>query len=194
MGKLYDSIDKNIRNWIDRQKVFFVATAPLSANGFVNLSPKGFDTLRILDDHTLAYLDVGGSGIETTAHLKENGRIVIMMCAFDGPPKIYRFHGQGVVITAKDPGFSQLAARFDRSRFGIRGIVRVDVTRISDSCGFGVPFCDFRAQRESMDNYLRDKTADDMRAYFRERNSESIDGLPGISDEEADAYQPRERD
>lgn len=189
MGQTYTAINSKIRRWIEKQHVYFVATAPLSKDGLVNLSPKGFDSLRILDEHTLAYLDVGGSGIETMAHLKENGRIVIMMCAFEGPPKIYRFHGTGEAVTGNHPEFASLAAKFDRSELGVRSIVRVTIERISDSCGYGVPLTEYKGQRNSMENYIRDKSADDMRTYIKERNSSSIDGLPGISNPEADAYQ-----
>ena len=189
MGQTFSAIDGKIRKWIEGQHVYFVATAPLAEDGFINLSPKGFDSLRILDEHTLAYLDVGGSGIETMAHLKENGRIVIMMCAFAGPPKIYRFHGTGEVVTANDPEFAKLVAKFDRTALGVRAIVRVAVERISDSCGYGVPLTDYTGERKSMDNFLRGKSTDDMREYFKEKNSTSIDGLPGITEAEADAYE-----
>jgi hypothetical protein len=120
MGKLYQRIDQELRDWMARQQMFFVATAPRGDQGHVNVSPKGHDTLRILDGSTLAYLDYGGSGIETVAHLRENGRIVIMMCAFEGPPRIFRFHGNGSVVTPQDDGFATLAAHFDRSQLGTR--------------------------------------------------------------------------
>ena len=188
MGKAYDSIKPNVQKWIEKQHMFFVATAPLSAEGSVNLSPKGMDTLRVLDQHTLAYLDSGGSGIETIAHLRENGRIVIMMCAFCGPAKIWRFHGRGSVVLPGDEGFDELAAHFDRSELGIRSIIRIAVTRVSDSCGFGVPLYDFRAQRKESVEYLRKNGVDYVRQYFGEMNAESIDGLPGLNADESRAY------
>ena len=188
MGKTYDSIDSNIRKWIGKQQVFFVGTSPLAASGSVNVSPKGHDTLRVLDDHTLAFMDYGGSGIETIAHLRENGRIVIMMCAFDGPPKIYRFHGQGEVITPLDGGFASLARHFDRTELGIRAIIRVRVTRISDSCGFGVPVYEYRQQRDVSPTYIRVSGVEKVRAYLKGKNTESIDGLPGAAESEIESY------
>lgn len=190
MGKVYASIDASIRKWIERQHMFFVATAPLSGDGAVNLSPKGHDTLRVLDEHTLAFLDYGGSGIETIAHLRENGRIVIMMCAFEGPPKIYRFHGHGEVVTPIDDGFSALADHFDRSQLGIRAIIRVRLTRVSDSCGFGVPFYDYQGQRRTSPDYIRAKGVENIRDYLKVTNSRSLDGIAGLSEAEADAYFP----
>src|SRR5215208_1361588 len=143
MGRIYDRIDDHQRAWIARQPLFFVGTAPLGADGHVNLSPKGpIGTLRVLDDHTVAYLDVVGSGAETIAHLRENGRIVVMLCAFEGPPRILRLHGRGEVVLPDDPRFEDLLARcafdspsIDEAR---RSIVVVHVSRIADSCGYGV--------------------------------------------------------
>lgn len=188
MGQVYPRIDDRIRRWIERQQMFFVATAPLAGDGAVNLSPKGHDTLRVLDEHTLAFLDYGGSGIETVAHLRENGRIVIMLCAFEGPPKIYRFHGTGTVITPVDPAFGALAGHFDRARLGVRAIIRVAVSRISDSCGFGVPLFDFRGQRATSPDYLARTGVDEVRRYLGAHNTRSIDGLPGLTATEADAF------
>ena len=190
MGKTYDAIGADVREWMAEQHMFFVATAPRTDSGMINLSPKGHDTLRILDDTTLAYLDYGGSGIETIAHLRENGRIVIMMCAFAGPPKIFRFHGKGDVIVPQHAEFSSLAEHFDRSELGIRAIIRVNVERISDSCGFGVPLYEFQEQRQTSPNYIRSHGAERIRAYQEENNLESLDGLPGMSAEEAHAYEP----
>ena len=190
MGKTYDAIEAEVREWMAEQHMFFVATAPRSEEGMINLSPKGHDTLRILDDHTLAFLDYGGSGIETIAHLRENGRIVIMMCAFAGPPKIFRFHGSGDVITPREPEFEKLSEAFDRSELGIRAIIRVNVSRISDSCGFGVPLYEYQEQRSTSPNYIRTRGADRIRAYQEQNNLESLDGLPGITVDEAHAYAP----
>ena len=190
MGKTYDAIGPEVREWMADQHMFFVATAPRSDAGMINLSPKGHDTLRVLDDHTLAFLDYGGSGIETIAHLRENGRIVIMMCAFTGPPKIFRFHGSGDVVTPQDPEFPSLAEEFDRSELGIRAIIRVNVSRISDSCGFGVPLYEYQEQRPTSPNYIRSHGAERIRAYQEENNLERLDGLPGITVDEAQAYAP----
>ncbi|MDJ0926776.1 MAG: pyridoxamine 5'-phosphate oxidase family protein [Gammaproteobacteria bacterium] len=193
MGKSYESINPRIRKWIEKQEMFFVATAPMAAEGSVNLSPKGMDTLRVLDEDTLAFLDSGGSGIETIAHLRENGRIVVMMCAFRGPAKIYRFHGRGSVVLPGNAEFDELVAQFDRTHVGIRSIIRIDVTRVSDSCGFGVPLYDFRAQRKESTGYIRRNGVDYVRAHFAEMNGKSIDGLPGLTAEESAAYVgPRE--
>lgn len=188
MGKVFDCIDDGIRDWIGQQQMFFVATAPLSGEGLVNLSPKGLDTFRVLDDHSIAYLDYGGSGIETLAHVRENGRIVVMMCAFRGPPKIYRFHGTGETVMPNDEGYEALAAQFDLSFVGVRAIIKVNVTRISDSCGYGVPLYQFESQREISPKYVQQRGGDHIRNYFAENNSTSLDGLPGITPEEAEAY------
>ena len=189
MGKTYTSIDPDIAHWIAQQHMFFVATAPLAAEGLVNLSPKGHDTLRVINEHTLAFLDYGGSGIETVAHLRENQRIVIMMCAVKGSPKIYRFHGTGQVITPIDADFGDLAQHFDRSELGIRSIIRVNVSRVSDSCGFGVPFYDYQGERPTSPNYIRVNGAEKIRAYLKHENAQSLDGLPGLSPAEAGAYE-----
>lgn len=188
MGQIFERIDEKIQGWIERQSVFFVATAPLAGNGHINLSPKGNDTLRVLDANTLAYMDTGGSGIETVAHLRENQRIVIMMCAFDGPPKIYRFHGNGRVVTPTDPDFDRLAQAFDASSLGIRNIIVVTVTRIADSCGYGVPLLEFKKNRSSAVQFAKERSVDDFRDYFEANNDQSIDGLPGLTPEEARAF------
>lgn len=190
MGKVYESIDDKIQRWIEKQQLFFVATAPLADDGCINLSPKGYDTLRVLDPHTLAFLDYGGSGIETIAHLRENGRIVIMMCALAGRPSIFRFHGRGTVVMPTDDGFEILAGKFDRSELGVRAIIRIDVDRISDSCGYGVPFYDYHGQRPTSAEHIRENGPDGIRAYLKEKNPRSIDGLPGTTAEEAEAWVP----
>ncbi len=190
MGKVFESIDTDIQSWISRQAMFFVATAPSSDEGCVNLSPKGHDTLRVLDSKTLAFIDYGGSGIETVAHLRENGRIVIMMCAFNGPAKIFRFHGRGSVITPGEKDFDTLVKQFDTRVLGVRAIIRVSVTRISDSCGFGVPLMDFKAQRDISPNYIRTRGIPATRDYMEANNQQSIDGLSALSPDEAQRYYP----
>lgn len=179
MGKEFDAIDERISNWIQKQSVFFVSTAPLSSTGLINCSPKGQDTLRVLDPTTLAYLDLGGSGVETIAHLKENGRIVIMMCAFEGPPKIFRFYGEGEAIEPHHRDFDDLYAWFPEHRMP-RAIIRVKLNRIADSCGFSVPLMKKKADRTAMDNWLNSKSDDDLIAYRKKNNSTSLDGLPGV--------------
>ncbi|MEM9209231.1 MAG: pyridoxamine 5'-phosphate oxidase family protein [Pseudomonadota bacterium] len=179
MGKEYDGIDERMQGWIEKQRMFFVATAPLDANGHVNCSPKGLDSLRVLGPLKLAYVDVGGSGIETVAHIRENKRITIMLCAFDGPPKIFRFYGLGRTVEPGDAEFDALVAQFPEQPT-VRNVVVVDVERIMDSCGYGVPEMDFRKDRESMANWVRSKTDDELVQYRRDNNSQSLDGLPGL--------------
>ena len=180
MGKEYTEIGDRLQAWIGRQHIFFVATAPLSGDGLVNGSPKGLDSLRILDPHTLAFIDAGGSGIETVAHLKENGRIVIMMCAFDGPPKIFRFYGTGRVVESHDARFTDLLARFPRQP-SARNIIEFSVERIIDSCGYGVPLYDFQKDRDSFDNYYGSKSDEFIAEYRQTNNAASLDGLPGLT-------------
>src|SRR5919106_3168834 len=144
MGRVYEHIDERLAAWIGRQPMFFVASAPLDSDGHVNVSPKGpIGTLRVIDDHTVAYLDFVGSGAETIAHVRENGRIVVMFCAFDGPPKVLRLHGRAEVL----PPGHELAARFDPPEHAVRSVIRVDVERVADSCGYGVPLLRFEGKR-----------------------------------------------
>ncbi len=179
MGKEYTEIDDGIQRWITRQHVFFVSTAPLQGNGHVNCSPKGMDSLIVLGPRRIAYVDLGGSGIETVAHVKENSRVTIMMCAFDGPPKIFRFYGRGLVTEPHEPEFSELLAKFPPQP-SVRNIITVDINQILDSCGYGVPLYDFRKQRDSFDNYFADKSEEYLLNYRRERNATSLDGLKGL--------------
>ena len=179
MGKVYDRIDDRLAGFIGRQKVFFVASAPLSGEGLVNLSPKGLDTFAILDDTTVAYLDLTGSGIETVAHLKENGRIVVMFCSFDGPPLIVRVHGRGEVVEPDDPDFADLVKRFPEHP-GVRSVIRVRATRISDSCGFGVPLYRFEGERDQLGRWAEKKGPEGIREYQAKNNRRSLDALPGL--------------
>lgn len=180
MGKEYTEITPKLQAWIERQRMFFVSTAPLAADGLLNCSPKGLDSLRVLGPHRMAYLDTGGSGIETVAHLKENRRIVIMMCAFSGPPKIYRFYGQGSVIEPQDAEFDEMLGKLP-SLPAARNIIVIEVERIIDSCGYGVPLYDFQKDRDSMGNYYGAKTEQEILTYRAERNGLSLDGLPGLN-------------
>src|SRR3954449_6519760 len=144
MGKVFDEIDEKLAAWIERQRMFFVGTAPSRDGGHVNVSPKGpIESLRILDSHTVAYLDVIGSGAETIAHLRDNGRIVVMLCSFEGPPRIVRLHGRGEALEPGAVEFPGVAARPEQHR----GVVRVEVTRIADSCGYGVPLMSYVGER-----------------------------------------------
>jgi predicted pyridoxine 5'-phosphate oxidase superfamily flavin-nucleotide-binding protein len=189
MGREYDRIDDHWRGWIARQPLFFVATAPRSDDGHVNVSPKGpGGSFRVLDDRTVAYLDVIGSGAETIAHLRENGRIVVMFCAFEGPPKILRLHGRGEVVAANDPRFEELVERWQFDELGPpearRAVVVVHVTRIADSCGYGVPLMSFESERPHLDvsaqKKLRTGGPEALLDYQREKNAESLDGLPAV--------------
>ena len=179
MSKQLEMIDEDLADWMRAQHVFFVATAPLAATGHVNCSPKGGDCFRILGPMTVAYQDYTGSGAETSAHLAENGRIVIMFCAFDGKPQIARLHGHGAVFAPADPGYAELAKLFPENP-GTRAIVKVDVTRVSTSCGFSVPILEFREPREILDKWADNKGPDGLTTYRREKNSLSIDGIPAI--------------
>lgn len=179
MGKEYSEIDDRVSQWIARQHIFFVATAPLSGDGHINCSPKGLDSLRVLGPRKVAYVDVGGSGIETVAHIKENGRITLMMCAFDGPPNIVRIYGYGRSVEPGDDDFAALLAEFPPVP-SVRNIIVVEVDRIMDSCGYGVPLFEFKKDRNSFDNYFRDKTEEDLRDYRLRKNRQSLDGLPGL--------------
>jgi hypothetical protein len=174
-----ESITDTLRQWIEAQRIFFVATAPLSADGFVNCSPKGLDSFRILGPHDVAYVDLTGSGAETIAHLRENGRIVLMFCAFAGPPKIVRLHGTGRVVKADTPEFDRLRPAFP-DYLGTRGIIRVEVTRVSDSCGYAVPLYDFRTERDTLTRWSEAKGQEGLQRYRQQKNAVSIDGLPAV--------------
>lgn len=186
MGKVYERIDGRLREFIEAQPVFFVATAPLTAGGHVNLSPKGVTgSFALLDDTTMAYLDFGGSGAETIAHLRENGRITLMWCAFDGPPKILRVHGRGEPVFRDDPRFGPLLGRFtgvDADRHGLRAVILVSAVRISDSCGFAVPLMDFRAERTLHGDNFGRRSDPEFAAYCeaKEHVGTSLDGLPAL--------------
>jgi hypothetical protein len=179
VGKTYEKVDGELADWIARQPVFFVATAPLAADGLLNCSPKGLDTLRVIDARTVAYLDLTGSGIETVAHLRENGRIVLLLCAFEGRPRIVRLHGNGEVLMPCQPGFEELRPRFPELP-GVRSIVRVSLTRIADSCGFGVPLMRYEGARDQLIRAAGSKSDAELKRYRAAKNARSIDGLPGL--------------
>ena len=181
--KLHESISGRLRELIERQHVFFVATAPLDASGHVNVSPKGLDTFRVVDEHTVAYLDLTGSGSETVAHLRENGRITLMFCAFDGPPNIVRLHGTGRYVTIQDDEFASWSGRFAEF-LGARGVVVVDVERVSDSCGYAVPTMSYEGDRDLLTSWAHNRGADGLARYRSEKNATSFDGLPAMSDPE----------
>jgi hypothetical protein len=181
MAKIFDAIDERLGAWIARQRMFFVGTAPSGDGGHVNVSPKGpIETLRILDEHTVAYLDLVGSGAETIAHLRENGRIVVMLCSFDGPPRIVRLHGRGAVLEVGDIDFPDVAVLPEQKRT----VIRVDVERIADSCGFGVPLMSYEGERSQSRAWAETKLAKGgptaLDEYVAEKNALSIDGLPAL--------------
>ena len=181
MAKVFDAIDSRLAAWIARQRMFFVATAPSGDGGHVNVSPKGpIETLRVLDEHTVAYLDLVGSGAETVAHLHDNGRIVVMLCAFEGPPRIVRLHGRGEVLAADAVEFPDTTALPQQHRT----VIRVDVERIADSCGFGVPLMTYDGERPQSLAWAQSKLAKGgpgaLDEYVAEKNAVSIDGLPAL--------------
>jgi hypothetical protein len=188
VAKLFDEIDEMFRAFIEAQTMFFVATAPSGGDGHVNVSPKGGANLfRVTAPLGFAYVDLMGSGIETVAHLRENGRNAIMFCAFAGPPKILRLHGRGVPVQQGDSGFDDALAGFDitdEQRAAVRTVIEVVVTRVADSCGFVVPKMSYEGERDQLyryaDNRLRKEGPDAVRAYVSANNAESIDGLAGL--------------
>jgi Pyridoxamine 5'-phosphate oxidase len=180
MGKIYESIDEKLRAWLSAQKVFFVATAPLAREGHMNCSPKDGASFRVMDERTVVYLDLTGSGVETMAHVKENERIVLMFCAFAGAPKIVRLHGHGEIIEPKQAEFEPIRAMFPPT-IGIRSFIKVHLTRISDSCGYGVPLFEFRGHRAQLENWAEQKGEESLIEYRQKYNSRSIDRLDGIA-------------
>jgi hypothetical protein len=181
LGKPRAQIDEGLAKIIQEQHVFFVATAPLDLRGNLNLSPKGIDSFRILEPRKIAYLDLIGSGVETIAHLRENGRIVLMFCKFQGTPNVVRLHGMGRVIEPNQPEFVSLSEKFP-AYDSTRAIIVVDVTMISDSCGFGVPLMKYEGERTQLFSWAEKKGAEGLKMYKQEKNRRSIDGLPGLAE------------
>jgi Pyridoxamine 5'-phosphate oxidase len=178
MGKIHEVIDDKLAEWVERQHMFFVGTAPLAADGHVNVSPKGdLRWFRILGPREVAYLDFVGSGAETIAHVRENSRIVVMFCAFSGPPRVVRMHGRATVLPPDD----EVAARFGPPEHAVRSIIRVEVSRIADSCGYGVPLMRYEGKRTQYDAWVEKKVRDGaLDAYVAEKNARSIDGLRAV--------------
>jgi pyridoxamine 5'-phosphate oxidase-like protein len=179
VGKTYDGIDDDLSAWLTKQPLWFVATAPLGADGHVNVSPRGHDTLSVLGPRRVAWVDYTGSGIETVAHLRENGRVCLMFCSFDDRPKIVRLHGRGTVALPGDPSYDDVVARHP-DHPSTRCVVVVDVERVSDSCGFGVPVMDLVGERDLLRRGAEKRGPDGLAAYRAEKNAASIDGLPGL--------------
>ncbi|MFD3870538.1 pyridoxamine 5'-phosphate oxidase family protein [Streptomyces sp. NPDC058623] len=186
MGKTYERIDGRLRTFIEQQPIFFTATAPLVGDGTVNLSPKGLKgSFAVLDEQRIAYLDFAGSTAETIAHLRENGRITVMWCAFQGAPNIVRVHGRGEPVFRDDPRFTELLAHFpdiDPTLHGLRAIIVVTAERVRDSCGYGVPFMSYDEERDLHGRRFSREDDASLSAYFskKEHIAQSIDGLPGL--------------
>jgi hypothetical protein len=184
MSRVHEAIDGRLRDFVEAQHVFFVATAPLSGRR-VNVSPKGIaGTFVVVDDHTVAYLDITASGAETIAHLREpgNGRITLMFCSFDRSPNVVRLQGTGRVVSVYDEEYAGWAARFTETR-GARAVIVVDVERVSDSCGYGLPLMDYADDRELLPEHMERKGAEGLLDYRRLKNRTSIDGLPAFDDD-----------
>ena len=180
MGKTRSMLDDAAVRFIEAQRIFFVASAPLDPSGHVNLSPKGLDSFRILGPTTVAYLDFNGSGVESIAHLNENGRIVLMFCAFQGPPNIFRLYGRGRVVEPHHAEFAALADSFPDYE-NARSIIVVELTRVTDSCGYGVPLFKYEGERQQLHAWARHRGPEGLKTYREQKNRHSIDGLPGIS-------------
>lgn len=179
MGKTFDAIDDALAAWLAAQRLFFVATAPLAADAHVNVSPKGLDSFALLGPREVAYLDLTGSGAETIAHLRENGRVTLMFCAFQGPPRIVRLYGRGVAVLPGDDDFEALVRRFP-AQPGVRSVIRIALRRIADSCGYAVPIYRFERDREQLAAWCERKGEDGLRDYRAKKNAVSIDGLPAL--------------
>ncbi len=179
MGSATDAINPALGKWMEAQHIFFVSTAPLSGDGHINCSPKGGDSFRLIDEREVAYLDYTGSGAETIAHIRENGRIVVMFCAFDGKPNIVRVYGRGTVLTPDHPEFANYAPRF-QDHPGLRSIIRVSVDRVSETCGYAVPLMEFKAERTALTKWAISKGPEALAEYRLANNTVSIDGLPAI--------------
>ena len=179
MANLFERLDDKLIAFIKAQKMFFVATAPLGAEGHVNVSPKGYDSLVVLDERRVAFVDLGGSGAETLAHLLENGRITLMFCAYEGMPLILRLYGQGRATTLGDPDFAEKLAwfpGFERAR----AVIEVDITRIADSCGWSIPFYEFKGERDQLRRWVDHRPYEEWAERRYEANAVSIDGLPAL--------------
>lgn len=190
MGDVLEEITPELSQWLKEQKVFFVASAPLSADGHINASPKGGDAFRVLGPRHVAWLDITGSGAETIAHLRENGRIVLMFCAFSGAPRIVRLYGRGEVLREGCAEFAPLLDLFPPHP-GTRSVIRVQVDRVSSSCGFGVPEYAYGKDREALSKWAQGKGPDGIAAYWARKNTHSLDGLPALPLEPTVGSDPR---
>ena len=179
MAKEFSHIDESLRAFIQKQAMFFVATAP-SEGGRINFSPKGYrDTFAVLDDHTVAYLDLFGSGVETIAHLRDNGRITIMFCSFTRNSRTLRLFGTGRPVRPDDAEFPSLLAHFGDQHAGTRAVIVIAVERIADACGYAVPYYELVDERPVLDAH-HTKASGEAFARLADRNRHSIDGLPAL--------------
>lgn len=182
MGRRYEQLSAEHIAFIEQQKMYFVGTA--ADEGSINVSPKGFDSLRVLSPNRVVWLNITGSGNETAAHLAQNERMTIMFCAFDGDPKILRLYGKAVAVHPRDNQWQELSAMFE-PHIGARQYVDFSIELVQTSCGFCVPLYDFKAERENMPKWTAIKGKDGIADYWRKKNQLSIDGLPThILDEE----------
>lgn len=179
MGRSYDAIPDHLALWLSAQPIWFVATAPSSGDGHVNVSPKAGDTFRVIDERTVAYLDLTGSGAETIAHVRENGRLTIMFCSFDEQPNIVRLYGSGEALLPGHPDLPGLLEQFE-DHVGTRAVIRLRVEMVTTSCGYSIPLMDVRAPRPTLDEWAERRGRDGVAAYQAERNQHSIDGLPAL--------------
>jgi hypothetical protein len=177
MGKFHDSIQDYHKKFIERQRMFFVSTAPLSREGHINLSPKGMNSFRVLSPTRVAYMDIVGSGNETSAHILENGRITFMFCAFEGPPNILRLYGKGRTILPTDSDWKELSGHF-KLHLATRQIIVADIHKVQTSCGYSVPLYEYTGERDHADKWAENKGTDGLEQYKKEKNQFSMDGLP----------------
>ncbi|MDX6199055.1 MAG: hypothetical protein QOJ79_2206 [Actinomycetota bacterium] len=179
MGRTYDGIDDELAGWLQAQPLWFVGTAPLSADEHLNVSPRGHDTFSVLGSHRVAWVDYTGSGVETIAHIRENGRICLMFCSFDSRPRIVRLHGRATVALPGETAYDDVVARHPPHP-STRAVVVVQVERVSDSCGFGVPVMELIGERDLLRRGAERRGPAGLAAYRAEKNAVSIDGLPGL--------------
>lgn len=181
MGRSFDAIADHLVSWMEEQPIYFTASAPLDADGHVNVSPKGGDSFRVIDANTVAYLDLTGSGAETIAHTRENGRLTIMFCSFGDKPNIVRLFGRGRAVLPDDDGFASLVARFPANP-GTRSVVVLDVTKVTTSCGYSIPLMELVGPRSTLDEWAERKGPDGIAEYWGQKNQVSIDGLPALAE------------
>jgi hypothetical protein len=186
MSPAYDEIRPDHAAWLAEQPVFFVATAPSGPGGHVNVSPKGYDTFRVLGPRRVAFLDLTGSGAETVAHVRQNGRITFMFCSFGAKPRVLRLQGTGTVVVPGDDGFAEAAALFPE-QLGTRAVITADLDRVATSCGYGVPVSAGFTRREMLDEWADRKGPEGLANYHAEKNARSIDGLPALAADGAGA-------